>query len=55
MDPQTDDEIGQRKAAAETWFATLRDRICATFLAIEKELPEVRQPGLEAGRFERKD
>ena len=55
MDPQTDDEIGQRKAAAETWFATLRDRICATFLAIEKELPGVRQPGLEAGRFERKD
>ena len=55
MDPQTDDEIGQRKAAAETWFATLRDRICATFLAIETELPEARQPGLEAGRFERKD
>lgn len=55
MNPQTDDEIGQRKAAAEKWFATLRDQICATFIAIETELPEARQLGLEAGRFERKN
>ena len=55
MTPQTDDEIGQRKAAAEKWFATLRDQICATFIAIETELPEARQLGLEAGRFERKN
>ena len=54
MAAQTDDELNLRKQAAEIWFAELRDRICATFEAIETEVPTARQQGLEAGQFERK-
>ena len=54
MAAQTDDELNLRKQAAEIWFAELRDRICATFEAIETEVPAARQQGLEAGQFERK-
>jgi coproporphyrinogen III oxidase len=54
MAAQTDDELSLRKQAAEMWFAELRDRICATFEAIETEVPAARQQGPEAGQFERK-
>lgn len=54
MAAQTDDELNLRKQAAEIWFAELRDRICATFEAIETEVPAARQQGPEAGQFERK-
>ena len=54
MAPLTDDELNLRKQAAEAWFTELRDRICATFEAIENELPAARRQGLEAGCFERK-
>ncbi|MEK9595874.1 MAG: oxygen-dependent coproporphyrinogen oxidase [Rhodospirillaceae bacterium] len=42
-----------RKAAAETWFAHLRDQICASFEAIEVDYdgPLAHQP---AGQFERR-
>jgi coproporphyrinogen III oxidase len=43
----------ERKALAAVWFATLRDRICAAFEAIEDEYAAAR-PGGEAGRFARK-
>jgi coproporphyrinogen III oxidase len=39
-------------ARAETWFADLRDRICAAFEAIEDEYLHD-HPGEAAGRFER--
>ena len=54
MAAQTDDQLNLRKQAAEIWFAELRDRICATFEAIETEVPAARQQGPEAGQFERK-
>ena len=54
MASQTYDELSLRKQAAEIWFAELRDRICATFEAIETEVPAARQQGPEAGQFERK-
>ena len=54
MAAQTDDELSLRKQAAEIWFAELRDRICATFEAIETEVPAARHQGLEAGQFKRK-
>ena len=54
MAAQKDDELSLRKQAAEIWFAELRDRICATFEAIETEVPTARQQGPEAGQFERK-
>ncbi len=54
MAAQTDDELSLRKQAAEMWFAELRDRICATFEAIETEVPAARQQEPEAGQFERK-
>ena len=54
MAAQTDDEMNLRKQAAETWFAELRDQICASFEAIETEVPAVRQQGLQAGQFDRK-
>ena len=43
-----------RKAAAERWFASLRDEICAAFEALEDGLeggPDAARP---AGRFERR-
>ena len=42
-----------RCAAAETWFAKLRDRICLAFEAIEDELAGERPAEGPAGRFER--
>lgn len=43
-----------RKAKAAEWFATIRDRICASFEQLETELPEG-QPhaDLPPGKFER--
>jgi coproporphyrinogen III oxidase len=38
-----------QKTEAKAWFETLRDRLCATFEAIEDELPSEKP----AGRFER--
>jgi len=42
-----------RCAAAETWFAELRDRICLAFEAIEDEFAEERPAEGSPGRFER--
>jgi coproporphyrinogen III oxidase len=43
-------ETDERKREAETWFHDLRDRLCAAFEAIERELPE---SNAAPGRFER--
>ena len=42
------------KPAAQAWFATLRDQICATFEAIEDELTSGPHAALPPGRFERR-
>ena len=42
--------MDDRKARAEAWFKTLRDRICAAFEAIEDDGGDSERP---AGRFER--
>ena len=42
-------------AAAEAWFAELRDRICAAFEAIEDEFAGARAAAAPPGRFERSD
>ncbi|MBI1245158.1 MAG: oxygen-dependent coproporphyrinogen oxidase [Alphaproteobacteria bacterium] len=44
----------ERKSAAETWFASLRDRICAAFEKLEDQLESGPHAHLPAGRFERK-
>ncbi|HIJ37306.1 MAG TPA: oxygen-dependent coproporphyrinogen oxidase [Rhodospirillaceae bacterium] len=44
-------EDDEKKAAATAWFVDLRDRICASFEALETDLAE---DGLPAGRFARK-
>lgn len=45
-------EIDALKSAAQDWFETLRDRICAAFEALEDEAPASLYPG-DPGRFER--
>jgi coproporphyrinogen III oxidase len=45
----------QRRAGAASWFALLRDRICAACEAIEDELAAERPQDGPAGRFERHD
>ena len=37
MSPTPPETIESRKAEAAAWFATLRDRICAAFEAIEDD------------------
>jgi coproporphyrinogen III oxidase len=44
----------ERQACATAWFATLCDRICATFEAIEDDYAAAR-PGADAERFVRKE
>jgi coproporphyrinogen III oxidase len=47
-------EIETRKETASAWFRTLRDRICASYEALEDALTEGAHSDLPAGRFERK-
>ncbi|WP_319530386.1 oxygen-dependent coproporphyrinogen oxidase [uncultured Cohaesibacter sp.] len=46
------DNIEDKKALAADWFASLRDRICEAFEAIEDDIVNPNNP-LPAGRFER--
>ncbi len=46
-------ELEEQKQTAGAWFKELRDRICASFEAIEEE-NEGMMAGREAGKFERK-
>ncbi len=46
------DATENRKAAAESWFNDLRDRICAAFEALEDALEGAERP---AGRFQRSE
>src|SRR3712207_5299573 len=51
----TDPTIDRLKAETPVWFASLRDRICAAFEAIEDEASGPFYPeAIAAGRFERK-
>src|SRR5258708_5177134 len=47
--------IEERKAAAATWFAELRDKICAAFEGIEDDCAGTHHAAAAAGRFVRKD
>ena len=46
-------EIETRKETAAAWFRTLRDRICASYEALEDALSEGPHADMPAGRFER--
>ena len=46
-------KLEEQKQTAGAWFKELRDRICASFEAIEEE-NEGMMAGREAGKFERK-
>jgi coproporphyrinogen III oxidase len=46
--------VEDKKKTAETWFHGLRDRICASFEALEDALASGPHAALPAGRFERK-
>lgn len=45
-------DMHPEKAAAQTWFETLRDQICKAFETLEDEAPDTLYPGAP-GRFER--
>jgi coproporphyrinogen III oxidase len=45
----------ERQQSAAAWFAELRDRVCATFAALEDEYAGSEAAALAPGRFERKD
>ncbi|MEZ5763478.1 MAG: oxygen-dependent coproporphyrinogen oxidase [Xanthobacteraceae bacterium] len=45
-------DIEDRKTRARAWFESLREEICASFEALEREAPAALYPG-EPGRFER--
>ena len=45
-------DIEDRKTRARAWFESLREEICASFEALEREAPASLYPG-EPGRFER--
>ena len=47
-------DIESRKAAAASWFATLRDDICGTFETIETELAGTSKAHQPPGTFARK-
>ena len=47
-------DIDSRKAATASWFAALRDDICATFETIETELDGTSKADQHAGSFTRK-
>ncbi|MFM2421680.1 MAG: hypothetical protein RL291_210 [Pseudomonadota bacterium] len=47
-------ELDRRKAKARAWFEKLRDDICASFEALERDLPATAQGAAKpVGRFER--
>lgn len=46
--------MDERKARAKAWFENLRDRICASFEAIENDLAGGPKAADRSGRFERK-
>jgi coproporphyrinogen III oxidase len=51
----TDDaSVSQRQSRAATWFAALRDRICAAFEAVEDTYVAERPASGAPGRFERR-
>jgi len=50
----TADNLSEWKAEAQSWFETLRDQICASFEALEDDIPKgVRHSLQEPGRFKR--
>src|SRR5579872_7325594 len=55
MQSAVDGEGGTRRERAAEWFAALRDRICATFEAIEDDYAGPDAAALPPGRFLRRD